>query len=269
VVRVLALWDGGLVLYGALGGAALGYFAYDFFVLRKHNVSTWKMIDIIAPCLALSIALGRIGCLFTGCCYGNVCTEEWRAIHFPLSAPATDEMIRRGHQTPLGFLLKERSPEVEAVESGSAADNAGLKVGDVITTVNGKAITGPDQLVPVNGVLTLGVLGSTGAVTIAYAPTSIGVNPTQIYETISMCLLLFFLLSYLPYRRRDGEMMVLMMVGYGVHRFLNEMLRTDTEPVWGTGLTLSQNVSIGVLIGAALLAWVVWRRPPISEIPPA
>src|SRR4051794_20109094 len=35
---------------------------------------------------------------------------------------------------------------VSVVESGSAADGAGLKVGDVITTVNGKAVTSPGQL---------------------------------------------------------------------------------------------------------------------------
>jgi ABC-type molybdate transport system permease subunit len=41
-----------------------------------------------------------------------------------------------------------------------------------------------------------------------FAPTSLGLNPTQIYETISMCLLLFFLLSYFPYKQRDGELFV-------------------------------------------------------------
>ena len=35
---------------------------------------------------------------------------------------------------------------VSSVETGSAADNAGLKVGDVITAVNGKAVTTPAQL---------------------------------------------------------------------------------------------------------------------------
>ena len=64
---VIKLWDGGLVLYGALFGGAIGYFAFDHFVMKKHGVSKWKMIDICAPCIALGIALGRIGCLFTGC----------------------------------------------------------------------------------------------------------------------------------------------------------------------------------------------------------
>src|SRR5438309_11202920 len=30
LVKLISLWDGGLVLYGAIGGAAIGYFAYDY-----------------------------------------------------------------------------------------------------------------------------------------------------------------------------------------------------------------------------------------------
>ncbi len=277
LIDVIKLWDGGLVLYGAIAGAMVGYFAYDYFVMRKHGVSKWKMLDVVAPCIALGIALGRIGCLFTGCCYGDVACGG-RPIHFPLysntkppqlTGPAA-KMIERGYQTPLRFVLKEGSPMVAGVETGSPAEEAGLRAGDLIVKVNGKPYTpGVDPIVPVDGELVLTVLRiGEGPVTITYAPTTIGVNPTQIYETISMSLLLFFLLSYLPYRRRDGELMVLLMFGYGVHRFLNEMLRTDTEPV-AFGLTYSQNVSIGVLVAALVLAWIVYRRPADSPAPPA
>jgi phosphatidylglycerol:prolipoprotein diacylglycerol transferase len=71
-------------------------------------------------------------------------------------------------------------------------------------------------------------------------------------------------LSYYPFKRRDGSVMVLFMVGYAVHRFLNEMLRTDTEKV-AFNMTLSQNISIVVLIAAAILAVAVWRRGPRIE----
>lgn len=271
LLETIKLWDGGLVLYGAIAGGAIGFFAYDYFVLRKHNVSKWKMIDIIAPCVALGVALGRIGCLFTGCCYGDVACTGSPKIHFPLysntalpqyTAPAR-EMIDRGYQSPFGFVLKERSFEVEGVEPGSAAANAGLRAGDIIVEVNGTPVLRQDSIAPVDGEFNLAVLRDNGVTTVTFAPTSIGVNPTQIYETISMSLLLFFLLSYFPYKRRDGELMVLLMFGYGVHRFLSEMLRTDTAPV-AFGLTLSQNVSIAVLVGSVVLGVLVWRRPALS-----
>jgi len=55
---MVKLWDGGLVLYGAIVGAALGFFGYYHFVLRKHGVSIWKMLDVAAPCIALASPWG-------------------------------------------------------------------------------------------------------------------------------------------------------------------------------------------------------------------
>ena len=93
-------------------------------------------------------------------------------------------------------------------------------------------------------------------------------HPTQLYETTSMVLLVFLLLSYYPFKKRDGSVMVLLMVCYGVHRFLNEMLRIDNRLQFD-GLTFSQNVSILVLLAAAVLAYFVFRRRPATEPAPA
>ena len=264
---IVKLWDGGLVLYGALFGAAFGYFAYYHRVLCKTGVTHWKMLDIMAPCIALGIALGRVGCLFTGCCYGNVACESCPAIHFPVGSPPYAEMVQRGYQTPLGFRFEDGSLQVQSVEPDSAAADAGLRAGDVVVKANGKQPEGLSDIKPTAGLLHLTVLRDKEVELPPFEPRSIGLNPTQPYETISMCLLLFFLLSYYPYKRHDGEVMVLLMVGYGVHRFLNEMLRTDTDPV-AFGLTLSQNVSLGILALAAVLGAIVWRRPLISAPAP-
>ena len=265
-LQIFKLWDGGLVLYGALFGGALGYFAYDFFVLQKAGVSKWKMLDVVAPSIALGVALGRIGCLCTGCCFGNVACPDCPAIHFPYGAPAYKTMARqRAVQTSFGFLLAERGMQVVAVEPGSNAETAGLKPGDVLIEVNDVRVRSLEDVAALPPPYKFGVFREGRTVTLTpFAPTSIGLHPTQIYETISMGLLLFFLLSYFPYRSREGELMVYLMLGYGVHRFLNEMLRTDTDPV-AFGLTLSQNISVGILIGGAILGVLVWRRGPREE----
>jgi hypothetical protein len=39
------------------------------------------------------------------------------------------------------------------------------------------------------------------------------------------------------------------------------VLRVDTPPV-AFGLTLSQNVSVLLLVGGLVLGAIVWRRPP-------
>jgi phosphatidylglycerol:prolipoprotein diacylglycerol transferase len=265
---VVKLWDGGLVLYGAIFGGLIGFLVYYHRSLREQNVSLWKLMDVIAPCIALGVALGRIGCLFTGCCYGNVACEGYPGIQFPVPAAGWKTMVTRGYQTPFGFLLRRGSLVVEAVEPGSNADEV-LKPNDVIVAVNGKEVLESWEVAPTNGVLHLKVSRAGQLVELpAFVPRSIPLNPTQPYETISMLLILFLLLSYYPFKTHDGAVLVLLMLCYAVHRFLNEMLRTDTDPV-AFGLTLSQNISIGILAAGVILGFAVWRRPPIGAAPPA
>jgi len=266
--QVLRVWDGGLVFYGGVLGGAIAFFGYDFVVLRRLNISKWKMIDVAAPCICLGAALGRIGCLCTGCCYGNVACEGCYAVHFPLGSPAALDMIRRGYQTPQGFLLARNSLTVAMVEPGSDAASAGLRPDDTIVAVNGSPAEEPADVLFKAGELKLTVRRNGEQITLApFEPRSVGVHPTQIYDTIGMLLLMFFLLSYFPYRRRHGELMVFLMLGYGVHRFLSEALRLDNDPGW-FGLTLSQTISIVVIVAAVILAIIVYRRPPIADEPP-
>jgi phosphatidylglycerol:prolipoprotein diacylglycerol transferase len=266
------LWDGGLVFYGSALGGAVGYFIYYLLVLRKYQISSWKMADLIAPCAALGLAVGRLGCLLNGCCYGNVCFEEWRALSFPLSAPPRTIMVAKGYQTAAGFTLAARTsaPIVDHVEPGSPASAAGLRPKDRITKVNSQEVFSNDNLDEFfkfdhwtrgKNDLELTVQRDGQEVAIpAFTPRTIGLHPTQIYETISMALLFWLLLAYYPYRRRDGEVMVLFMVCYALHRFFNEMLRTDTDPV-ALKMTLSQLGSVLVLAAALVLAWILSRKP--------
>ncbi len=85
-----------------------------------------------------------------------------------------------------------------------------------------------------------------------FTPRSLNLYPTQLFESISMGLLFFVLMAFMPYRQYYGEVFVVLMLGYAVHRFFNEALRDDTAPVLGK-LTLSQVGSIGVLAAAVVL----------------
>jgi membrane-associated protease RseP (regulator of RpoE activity) len=93
-----------------------------------------------------------------------------------------------------------------------------------------------------------------------FTPRTVGLYPTQLYETVSMVLLILLLLAYYPYRRHDGELMVLLMIGYAVHRFINESLRI--EPVIGLGLTLSQWGSVVIFAMAAVMETYLWCAMP-------
>lgn len=89
-----------------------------------------------------------------------------------------------------------------------------------------------------------------------FTPRSVGLYPTQLYETISMILLILLLVAYYPFRRHDGQLMVLCMVGYSIHRFIDESLRI--EPAIGLGLTLSQWGSVVIFTAASGIE--VWLR---------
>src|SRR5262249_16726868 len=94
----------------------------------------------------------------------------------------------------------------------------------------------------------------------AFSPATGGLYPTQLYETVSMGPLTFVLLAYYPHRRHGGQLMVLLMIGYAVHRFVNESLRV--EPSYGGGLTLSQWGSVIVLgLAVAIEAYLWWAMP--------
>ena len=84
--------------------------------------------------------------------------------------------------------------------------------------------------------------------------------PSQLYETVSMVLLILLLLAYYPFRRHDGQLMVVLMIGYAIHRFINESLRI--EPTYALGLTLSQWGSIVVLAAAVGIEIYLWCVMP-------
>lgn len=66
-VEIFMLQHGGLSWFGGI------IFGFPFAVayLRKKNLSVYKIFDLIAPFAALGQAIGRIGCLLNGCCFGK------------------------------------------------------------------------------------------------------------------------------------------------------------------------------------------------------
>jgi phosphatidylglycerol---prolipoprotein diacylglyceryl transferase len=76
--EVFMLRRSGLVYYGGLIGACLATIVYS----KYRKLPLWKIADIMTPSIALGHAIGRIGCLMTGCCFGRRASVPW-AIHFP------------------------------------------------------------------------------------------------------------------------------------------------------------------------------------------
>ena len=73
-------------------------------------------------------------------------------------------------------------------------------------------------------------------------------------------ILLVLLTAYYPLRRRDGEVMALLMVTYPVTRFLIESLRDD-EGVFLLGMTISQFISALLFPLGLGIWWMLSKRP--------
>jgi len=176
------------------------------------------------------------------------------------------------YQTSVGFAVDPRDPPtVAAVEPDSAAARAGVRAGDVI-------VAGDDRPVPDYDALAAALTvdwprgkkeasftvrrGSREETVGPFVPRTVGLNPTQVYESISMFLLFAVLASLYPLRRFDGQVLAVLMMAYAVHRYFNELLRHDT-PTYFLGLTVSQAISIGIFAGGVLI-WLLRRHSPLA-----
>lgn len=85
--------SGGLVWYGGLLGA-LGSLPW---LIRSQNLPLWLTLDTLAPPTLLGLAIGRIGCLMAGCCYGAMSRVPW-AVHYPHNHPTAGMTV---HPSPV------------------------------------------------------------------------------------------------------------------------------------------------------------------------
>lgn len=192
-LRVIRIWEGGLVFYGGLFGGILGALVY----IRGVGAPVGPVGDMAIVYLPLAHGVARIGCLLNGCCWGSRTDLPW-AIHYPRSL---------------------HGPYGEQLNSGQIT---------------------------------------------AGTPVSLGVHPSQLYESMGL-LCIFFILRY-AYRRphRTGEIVLLYPFCYGILRFLTEASRGDSARPF-LAMTASQVVAIGfvafALIGYAAMSLLVWPKP--------
>jgi phosphatidylglycerol:prolipoprotein diacylglycerol transferase len=281
--RLISIWDGGIIFYGAVIGATLAYFVGHYYSFRfRKNLTILRMADVIAPTIAVGLMLGRIGCFLNGCCYGQVACADCPGVQFPLSAPARGDLVAAGLQTPAGFLLHPGTSQVWKV--GREAEVSGLEPEDVIIEINGQSVDEVEKdgkkvkVPPDEGVadrltrswprgeamLALKVERNGKEIELRpFQPRTLPLQPTQIYETISMILVLLLLLAFDSIKRREGQVMALMMICYGIHRYVNEILRIDVRPA---GFESYISVLLVVSGIGMMIALVVWGpKFPVAE----
>lgn len=258
--KILNMTEGGLVVYGSIIGGAIG----GVFYIRNKSLPVLPVMDILAPCMMIGLAIGRIGCLMNGCCWGGICEDSSFSLRFPEGSPPYIRHVETGElfgmkappirEQDQGNLLER---EIEKVIPGSAADKAGIKKGDRIVAFgydpNPNDNRLPDRIVyrirTPQGVREVVFENEQHQV----PARSLPVYPAQIYASINAFFVFLFLWFFFPCRTRDGQVLGLLMIVYPVGRFLLEMIRSDELGQFGTQLTISQITSIGSILGGIVL----------------
>lgn len=84
--KMLLDLGGGFVVYG---GIILGVLMPVLYLKLIKKERALPLLDLAMPAISLGQAIGRVGCLLAGCCYGAEAPEgSWFAITFPAGAEA-------------------------------------------------------------------------------------------------------------------------------------------------------------------------------------
>lgn len=80
-LKVFAIWEGGIAIYGALIGAVIA----AYFLTRSRGYNFWRIADIAAPGLLVGQLIGRWGNFVNQEAYGGPVSEDFlrNTLHLP------------------------------------------------------------------------------------------------------------------------------------------------------------------------------------------
>jgi phosphatidylglycerol:prolipoprotein diacylglycerol transferase len=243
LLSVFAIWRGGVEL---LGGVLLAI-AVIFFYLWYHKLPVRRYLDVLAIGLMLALVFGRIGCFLNGCCFGKPTNLPW-AVRFPYQHPILTHSPAYHSQAHPNLDRNRPDPQLKLPAdffgylSTDGKWYPDLKPYEQLTTEQKQMVDeGPYRCLPV--------------------------HPAQLYSSANGALLALIL--YLFWRRgqkalnskdpkkfltKPGCTFALMFIVYGVTRFFLEFVRDD-NPFEFDGITISQNISVGMIaVGVVLMA---------------
>lgn len=106
--QLLSIFQSGGVFYGGLLGGILVAWWY----VRRYELPGWQTADVLAPGVVIGQAIGRLGCLAAGCCWGATTQVPWavtftdvysaRAVGTPLDTPLHPSQL---YESAAAFLI--------------------------------------------------------------------------------------------------------------------------------------------------------------------
>ncbi|HZL34381.1 MAG TPA: prolipoprotein diacylglyceryl transferase [Tepidisphaeraceae bacterium] len=251
--------EGGLTYYG---GFLLAFPALVLYGMWKR-VPIRTGMDIIAPCLMVGLAFGRVGCFLNGCCYGAQCNLPW-ATQFPYGSDAyvtefNQNVLKQAvprqlvrDDTPLASYMDAR--HLASLQEPLPAEMPRDAAQDLLNPTNLKS---KDQV----------RLGSPAVRDLAARQHADPVHPAELYNTVTALATAGFLFAFFTLPHLPGRVFAAMMMIEGVFRYLLEMVRVEPAVAGrGTGYleflpaqSYSMVVSIFLVLGGLAL-WYAFGR---------
>jgi phosphatidylglycerol:prolipoprotein diacylglycerol transferase len=293
---VVNVSKGGLEFYGGFILTAIAVLVWLRFI---EKVSLRWYLDIIAPSAALGLALGRVGCLLNGCCFGSTCDLPW-AVRFPFGSNAAlhqwtarlpgaalrEELLviyPGGVVQPLPReFLQASDGEVEAAVAVEAAARQKLKACRAKLAAASDPVQ-QQQLRAARAELERKLAKATGEFpqvranmkkyglnarelrAMAESHRSLPVHPTQPYMTVTALLIALFLNTLYWRRTRDGQVICALFVIEPASRWLMEIIRADNPHDTIGDFTISQFLAVCMtllgLVGLLVLRYMPPRSP--------
>jgi phosphatidylglycerol:prolipoprotein diacylglycerol transferase len=236
-LEIFAIWQGGLELAGGVVAAIIVIVFYMWY----HKLPIRRYLDVLAIGLMLALVFGRIGCFLNGCCYGKPADLPW-AVRFPYGSFAYRSQISPDLERNRAEPQLELPADFFGYTDENDVNYSGLKPYQYLTAAQKTEVTEGKY-------------------------RSLPVHPTQLYSSgmgAFWCLILFLFWRRAQkaelsgqsgrFLTKPGYTFALMFIVYGITRFLVEYLRDD-NPFEFDGLTISQNIGIGmVVLGVVLMA---------------
>ena len=251
LLGIVATWRGGLEFLGGVIVATAILLLY----LRFRKLPVRSYLDIIVIGLMMGLAFGRIGCFLNGDCFGKPTTLPW-GVRFPYRS---------------FVYISQINPDPKR---NRPAPHLHLPQADYLSFYDEQGKWYPRLLEDLTE-------------TQRYEVTRgryrcLAVHPSQLYSSVNALLLCLIL--YLFWRKglaradsglapkrltRPGSITALMIILYGVTRFLIECIRDD-NPFEFAFLTISQILGIVMIIsGTTLLLLLPCFKsdaPPGTEV---